>query len=627
MKIAINIESSIYGVGLETIRIRVKSSFVAITFMTMQPPITADTVLQNRYRITQTLGQGGFGRTYLAQDQRRFNELCAIKELIPIVTGGYAWEKAKELFEREAAILYQIQHPQVPEFRERFEQDQRLFLVQDYVAGKTYRALLDERKSSGSAFKEEEVSQLLRSLLPVLEYLHSQGIIHRDIAPDNIILRDSDNLPVLIDFGVVKELATKLKSPGNTTPVTTVGKYGYAPSEQIQTGRAYPSTDLYALAVTAIVLLTGKEPQDLFDEHHLTWNWQPWVSVNPQLVSVLNQMLNPKPGDRYQNAADVLQALQFAQQPNVATPNLSNVQTLAVGRRPDLVQPSAQLSVPTVPKKPNPVIPQQNSRSVLDNPLALLGITIIVMLVTGVGSWAVVMSIRNKSQATPQTASTQPQTFPSPVIPGGTTPTATSTPTPTPTKNEAVVYSKRLNFGTSNTANLEGNLKANQIIQYTFSAEEGQQLTVLLAQKGSVLLSVLGPNQEPIDNGAREFSFYQGTLPFTGKYIIQVRSVPGLPQSNYSFNVGLEKPSSPTPTNISPSSTPTEISPSPAPTNISPSPTPTEIPPLPTPTNISPPVTPIEPPSTVPPVEQQNNPPASETPNPVPGQTGTQPRL
>ncbi|KAB8317213.1 serine/threonine protein kinase [Tolypothrix campylonemoides VB511288] len=586
----------------------------------MQPPITADTVLQNRYRITQTLGQGGFGRTYLAQDQRRFNELCAIKELIPTVTGGYAWEKAKELFEREAAILYQIEHPQVPQFRERFEQDQRLFLVQDYVAGKTYRTLFDERKASSGTFTEEELLQLIRSLLPVLEYLHSKGIIHRDIAPDNIILRDKDNLPVLIDFGVVKELATKLKSPDNTTPVTTVGKYGYAPSEQIQTGRAYPSSDLYALAVTAIVLLTGKEPQDLFDEHHLTWNWQRWVSVNPQFASVLNRMLNAKPGDRYQNAADVLQALQklqAPQQPNVSTPNLSNVQTIAVGRRPDPVQPSVQ---PSTPNKPKPVIPQQTSRSVLDNPLALLGITIIVILVAGFSSWAVVMSIRNKSQATPETASTQPQAFPSPVIPDGTTPTPTSTPTPTPTNNEPVVYSKRLNFGTSNTANVEGNLKANQTIEYTFSGEEGQQLTVLLAEKGSVLLSVLAPNQEPIDNAAREFSFYQGTLPFTGRYTIQVRPVPELPQSNYSFSVGLENPVQPIPT-------PTDISPSATPTETPPLPTPTETPPLPTPTETPPSPTPTEQPSTVPPIDQQNNPPASETPNPVPGETVTQPRL
>ncbi|ARV61158.1 serine/threonine protein kinase [Nostocales cyanobacterium HT-58-2] len=585
----------------------------------MQPPITADTVLQNRYRITQILGQGGFGRTYLAQDQRRFNELCAIKELIPTVTGGYAWEKAKELFQREAEILYQIQHPQIPQFRERFEQDQRLFLVQDYVPGKTYRTLLDERKATGSAFTEQEVLELMRSLLPVLEHIHSRGIIHRDIAPDNIILRDSDRLPVLIDFGVVKELATKLQSPDNTVPATTVGKYGYAPSEQLQTGRAYPSSDLYALAVTAIVLLTGKEPQDLFDEHQLSWNWQGWVTVNSKFASVLNRMLSQKVGDRYQNATDVLQKLEALQQPNVPTPNLSNVQTVAVGRRPDQEQAQGQASAPN---QPNPVIPQQSNRSLLDNPWAIFAITITVIVVAGFGSWAVVKSLRSQSQATPETA-TNPQTFPSPVIPNETTLTPTPTdisptPTPTPSNNEPVVYSRRLNFGTSNTADAEGTIKAHQIIEYKFSGQEGQQLTVLLTQEGSVLLSVLGPNQEPIDNTAKDFSFYQGTLPLTGRYTIVVRPVSGLPESNYSLNVGLENSVQPTPTDITPTPTPPDISPSPTPTDIAPTPTPPDISPSPTPT---------EQPSTVPPVDPQNNPPASETPNTDSGQTGSSSRL
>jgi serine/threonine protein kinase len=573
----------------------------------MQPPIPSGAVLQNRYQITQILGQGGFGRTYLAQDQRRFNELCAIKELIPAVTGGYAWEKAKELFEREAAILYQIKHPQIPQFRERFEQDQRLFLVQDYVEGKTYQTLLNERKVTGSTFTEEEVFQFIGFLLPVLEHIHSRGIIHRDIAPDNIMLPDTDSLPVLIDFGVVKELATKLQSSNNTIPVTTVGKYGYAPSEQIQTGRAYPSSDLYALAVTAIVLLTGKEPQDLFDEHQQIWNWQAWVTVHPKFASVLNRMLRQKVGDRYQNAADVLDALQTPQQPKVPTPNLSNVQTVAVGRRPNpQVAPSA-------PNKPTPVVPQPANRSVLDNPLAVAAIAIVVILIAGVGSWAVVSSIRNQSRATPETATTDPQTFPSPVIPDGSTltPTSTPTPIPTPTNTEPVVYSRRLNLGGSNTATLEGTLKANETINYTFSGEEGQQLTILLAQEGSVLLSVLGLNQEPIDNAAKEFSFYQGTLPFTGKYTIQVRPVPSLPQSNFNFNVGLETPVQPTPT-------PTDILPSPTPT-------PTDILPTPTPTDILP--SPTEQPSTIPPVEDQNNPATGETTSPIPDQTVSPPRL
>ena len=278
----------------------------------MQPPISAGTVLQSRYKIIKTLGQGGFGRTYLAEDQRRFNELCAIKELIPNTTGSSAWEKAQELFAREAAILYQIEHPQVPKFREKFEQDQRLFLVQDYVEGKTYYDLLEERKAVGGAFTEVEVLRLMRSILPVLDYIHGKGIIHRDISPDNIMMRENDKLPVLIDFGVVKELATRLQSNTNT-PQTYVGKPGYCPSEQIQTGQAYPSSDLYALAVSAIVLLTAKEPTELFDDNLLTWNWQRWVTVNPRLTQILNRMLSYKPGGRYQSANEVVDALALLQ--------------------------------------------------------------------------------------------------------------------------------------------------------------------------------------------------------------------------------------------------------------------------------------------------------------------------
>jgi serine/threonine protein kinase len=520
---------------------------------TMQPPIPVGTILQNRYRIINILGQGGFGRTYLAEDQRRFNEPCAIKELIPITTGtSSSWEKAQELFRREAEVLYQIEHPQIPKFRERFEQDQRLFLVQDYVQGKTYRTLLEDRKAIGGVFNEQEVLHLLRSLLPVLEYLHSRGIIHRDISPENIMLRESDATkqppdrnPVLIDFGVVKELATKLQSPGGTISATSVGKLGYSPSEQMQTGRAYPSSDLYALAVTAIVLLTGKEPQELYDENLALWSWQRFASVNPRFAQVLNKMLNHIPGDRFQTTAEVVHALQFPDQPipspsiqaSPVNPNLSNVQTIAVGRRPELIQP------PATPNRPDPEIPDPN-RSVLDSPLAVGAIGAAVVVLAGFGSWALVSSIRGGQSRNQPVVQTPPQSFPSPVI----SEVPTATPSPTATNGEAVVYSKRLIFGGSSSVTVPGKLRANETIQYTFQGEEGQQLSVLLAQQTGILLTVLAPNREPIDGIARDVTSYQGALPFTGKYIIQLTTAPGLPESDYSLTVGLEKPPTAIPT-------------------------------------------------------------------------------
>jgi serine/threonine protein kinase len=579
----------------------------------MQPPITVGTVLQNRYRIIQILGQGGFGRTYLAEDQRRFNELCAIKELIPTATGTGAWEKAQELFAREAAILYQIQQPQVPQFRERFEQDQRLFLVQDYVAGKTYRALLDERKAVGQSFTETEVLQLMRSLLPVLEHLHNRGIIHRDISPENIILRESDHLPVLIDFGVVKELATKLQSLNASTPLTTVGKLGYAPAEQMQTGRAYPSSDLYALAVTVLVLLTAKEPQELFDENQLTWNWQKLVKVDPRFAQILNRMLSHSPSDRFASVAALTQALQVLAQPNQINPALSNMETVAVGRRPDPVPPVA-------PKRPDPVIPDPPpSNSILDNPLALGAIGAAVIILAGFGSWAVVSSIRSQPKTLAPEA--PPQTFPSPVITGAATPTPT--PTATPTNIEPIVTNKRLTFVTPNELNLDGTIKANETVQYSFFGRKGSKLIASLSpESNNVLLTVLAPNREIIDNSAQQVTSYQGVLPVSGRYIIQLTSSQEVPQSNYVLNVGLENLElTPTP---EPTPEPT-FTPTPEPFTPTPTPEPTLAPTFPAPpVNNSPTLPPIQPPEfpSTSPQEENNNPPVEQTP--VPNQTNSQ---
>ncbi|WP_414541784.1 protein kinase domain-containing protein [Nostoc sp. CCY0012] len=569
----------------------------------MQAPITVGSILQNRYRIIQILGQGGFGRTYLAEDQRRFNELCAIKELIPS-TAADTWEKAQELFQREASILYQIEHSQVPQFRERFEQDHRLFLVQDYVAGQNYRTLLGDRLAIGETFTEAEVLQLIRSLLPVLEHIHSRGIIHRDISPENIILRNSDTKPVLIDFGVVKELATRLQSPDSKEPITTVGKLGYAPSEQMQAGHAYPNSDLYALAVTGIVLLTGKEPPDLFDDTQLTWNWQRWVRVNPQFAHVLNRMLNHLPSDRYASAADVAQALQAMDQPSIPTPQVSNIQTIAVGRRPDPVSP------PGSPHKPDPVIPPIRSNSVLDNPLALGAIGSAVVILAGVGSWALVSSIRNQSD----TASDQtPQNFPSPVVTGGETFSPTPEPTPTPTvdqPDEPVILSRRLTFGPTNSTVVDDTIKANQIIQYSFSGQVGDTLTAFMEQGNGVLLTVLDANQQPIDPNAQQVTTYEGILPDTGRYIIQLTLVPEITDSDYSLNVALETSVIPTPT---PTETPIET-PTPTQTPIPiPVPIPTETPTPTTPTQ-TPIPTPTPPPIPQPDFDGVNNTPTDSTP-------------
>ncbi|MBW4428576.1 MAG: protein kinase [Nostoc desertorum CM1-VF14] len=282
----------------------------------IQPGLT----LSDRYVIVRQIGQGGFGRTYLAEDVNRFRELCVLKEFSPQVQTPYVVEKAEELFEREASVLYKLQHPQIPRFRELLRMNlggkEYLFLVQDYVEGETYNSLLNARLQQGLRFTETEIRQLLQKILPVLEYIHSIGVIHRDISPDNLMLRTVDKLPVLIDFGGVKQVVATVASqyyqPGvvaSSPSPTLLGKIGFAPPEQMQTGLVSPHSDLYAMAATILVLLTGKQPQELIDTYNLTWQWRREVSLSPILAQVLDKMLSARPSDRYQSARQVLEVL------------------------------------------------------------------------------------------------------------------------------------------------------------------------------------------------------------------------------------------------------------------------------------------------------------------------------
>ncbi|WP_017654206.1 serine/threonine-protein kinase [Fortiea contorta] len=288
--------------------------------MSINNTIQSGQTLGDRYVIVRQLGQGGFGRTYLAEDLNRFRELCVLKEFSPQVQTAYVLQKAEELFQREASVLYKLQHPQIPRFREIFRINlsakEYLFLVQDYVEGQTYSSLFNSRNQHGGKFTEAEIRQLMQQILPVLEYVHSMGVIHRDISPDNLMLRTADQLPVLIDFGGVKQVVAAVASQyyesgaATSSPVPTLlGKVGFAPPEQMQTGSVSPHSDLYALAVTVLVLLTGKQPQELIDTHTLTWKWQQEVSTSPILGQILNRMLSPRPGDRYQSARQVIEAL------------------------------------------------------------------------------------------------------------------------------------------------------------------------------------------------------------------------------------------------------------------------------------------------------------------------------
>jgi serine/threonine protein kinase, bacterial len=280
-------------------------------------------VVGDRYRIVRDIGHGGFGQTYLAEDINRFNERCVLKELAPAAENQDSLEKAKELFAREAEVLYKLQHPQIPKFREWFTESTRqsMFLVQDYVEGPTYQDILRDRLRQNHTFAESEIVTLLMQLLPVLSYIHGRGVIHRDLSPDNLICRNSDRLPVLIDFGGVKEVAISAAKLLNDDPadsvkdnITLIGKPGYSPEEQMRRGQVSAASDLYALGVTALVLLIGKDPAEFYDAFHLAFDWRDQVNTSPGLAAILDKMVAHRVGDRYTTAEQVLRALESLSQ-------------------------------------------------------------------------------------------------------------------------------------------------------------------------------------------------------------------------------------------------------------------------------------------------------------------------
>jgi len=263
-------------------------------------------LLNNRYRIMRTLGKGGFGKTYVAEDTHMpSGRNCVIKQLQPARNNPRVEQLIKERFQREAAVLEELgaNCDQIPTLYAYFAEKGHFFLVQEWVEGQT----LTQWKQQQEKISESAVKEILISLLRVLEYTHQKGIIHRDIKPDNIIIRSSDNKPVLIDFGAVKE--TMGVEEGDRIHSIIVGSPGYMPPEQAA-GKPVYASDLYALGLVGIYLLTGKKYKEL-DIDLQTGELilpQELDQVSPSLVGVLKKVVRVKPSDRFSTASEMLQA-------------------------------------------------------------------------------------------------------------------------------------------------------------------------------------------------------------------------------------------------------------------------------------------------------------------------------
>jgi serine/threonine protein kinase/lipopolysaccharide biosynthesis regulator YciM len=283
-------------------------------------------VLRNRYRPIKSLGGGGFGKTYLAEDIDRLNQQCVIKQFAPQIQGTHALKKATELFEQEARRLEQLgEHPQIPRLLAYFQEDSRLYLVQEFIDGQN---LLTELEQQGN-FSEQKIRELLNDLLEILKIVHQQKVIHRDIKPENIIRRESDRKLVLIDFGASKQVTKTVVSQQGTS----IGSFGYVPMEQMKAGEAYPASDLYSLGVTCFHLLSGIHPWELWQTEAYGWvtNWRQHLKtpVSQELGRILDKLLQQDYRERYQSVAEVLQALN-SPPPATKPPEKSQINTSVI---------------------------------------------------------------------------------------------------------------------------------------------------------------------------------------------------------------------------------------------------------------------------------------------------------
>jgi serine/threonine protein kinase, bacterial len=268
-------------------------------------------LLNNRYQVLKSIGSGGFGETFLAEDtQMPSRRRCVVKKLHPVSHHPQIYPLIKERFQREAAILEDLgsHSDRIPTLYAYFEENNDFYLVQELIEGMT----LTDTIQSQSSFSESYVRDFLVDFLPILDYVHQKHIIHRDIKPDNIIIRQSDQKPVLIDFGAVKEaIATTMSSSGSPQTSIAIGTRGFMSSEQAA-GRPVYSSDLFATGLTAIYLLTGKQPQDIETDNYtgeILWK-QYTPQISPTLAIILDKAISAHSCDRYTTAHEMLQALQ-----------------------------------------------------------------------------------------------------------------------------------------------------------------------------------------------------------------------------------------------------------------------------------------------------------------------------
>lgn len=385
-------------------------------------------LLSERYKIIKTLSSGGMSQTYVAEDiQRPGNPICVVKQLRLETNTPDALEKARQLFNKEAETLERLgQHEQIPRLLAYFEREQDFYLVQELIRGHS----IDHEMPLGERWSEPQVIYFLREVLIILEFVHSHNVIHLDIKPSNIIRRQSDQKLVLIDFGAVKQIqlqSSAYQEPDKTYPTVlfSIGTPGYMPTEQV-IGKSYISSDIYALGMTAIQALTGISPLQLREDDDGEIVWRSQSKANDGLANVLTKMVHRSHKQRYQSAAETLQALQqFGLELNSvstlipqanssgsltqnhfyspltvdSTPNLSTVQQQTSGSslgNPPTSEKTTVISSPKVASETSGNITTRPKK----NRLLVGGVVVLLVSLLSGGGYAAYREIQRRDQQT-----------------------------------------------------------------------------------------------------------------------------------------------------------------------------------------------------------------------------------
>ncbi|MDX2256818.1 MAG: serine/threonine-protein kinase [Pseudanabaenaceae cyanobacterium bins.39] len=539
-------------------------------------------VLDGRYKLIKQIGVGGFGHTFIARDMRRpGSPPCVVKQLKPASDDPHFIREARRLFSTEAETLEKLgRHDQIPQLLAYFEEEQQFFLVQEFIEGRSLHDELSSKKEAdlseaGSLenidapnrdrqLGELEVIKILQDVLEVLEFVHSEGVIHRDIKPDNLIRRKQDQRIVLIDFGAVRamqDVNTKLTEDeqGQSRFTVTIGTPGYMPSEQCA-GRPNYSSDIYALGMVAIKALTGYAPTDLPNDPATgEVVWRDKARVSNGLAMVLTRMVRYHYTQRYQSVREVKQGIQtFATMTEVERQATTSIRSTLLTNSPTNGKGLPVAGQSTDRDR------QPSRRVVAKPPSSNSGVFILfggLLLAMGGMAAVVLPALQNNSK--PALVVTQP---PVAIVP----PTDS---TPNQSQPQGQVVDQVVNIvPNQGMAEVSSNIAGKNLHTYRVQARAGQFLVANLTSNGAVM-SVLNPQGNALA-GSVNVTNTDLLIAADGLYAIQLRS----PKNNdvaYQLRLGIrDSQSAPVPTTPSPSPAATvPAPPSPLAPVVTPSPT------------------------------------------------------